>query len=451
MSAEPNETALLLRRAQTGDRAAFDRLLGRVRPALWAHALHRTSGDAHEADDITQEICVRVWRGFPQLQNPAVFWAWLQTVAASVYSDRLRQNTRRPKYALLDATSDLPTQNNDALPLGRLLHRERQRELSRALDQLPRANREALVWHVWGGCSYQEIADLAGVPATTVEGRIYRAKQQMRRLLLPKGAFLFAPTNADPPQRRKVIMPASAPANVSISPAAPARLPLSLVLFAQRFAALIDGGVSLAAALDALSDLPEPYGEAAQELARRVSAGEIPSRIMNERAELWGTAYIALVRVGEVGGILEEALRLAARLLTREYQLIQRQNETPFLLAPPSALPAAWDTQTTYQQTVTRLLFCQCAAILLGSGVPLTRVLSVCAVFLPAPLRADLSAAVGGDAAAAAVPDAAALLAPLGIFDRFVLTLLQTGQANGTLDLAFHKAGEALEQELSCF
>jgi DNA-directed RNA polymerase specialized sigma24 family protein len=76
-------------------------------------------------------------------------------------------------------------------PLEVVLSGEKQRELHRALLLLPQANRLALLMHVWGNYSYAEIAAFTEVRVTTVEGRIYRAKRQMQRLLYDEGtAFL---------------------------------------------------------------------------------------------------------------------------------------------------------------------------------------------------------------------------------------------------------------------
>src|SRR5205823_4465075 len=82
-------------------------------------------------------------------------------------------------------------------PLEALLAREKQRALRQALTALPYANRVALLMHVWGEYSYQEIAAFTDVPVTTVEGRIHRAKRQLRRLLqAASGEFACEPAPA---------------------------------------------------------------------------------------------------------------------------------------------------------------------------------------------------------------------------------------------------------------
>ncbi|MCC6442706.1 MAG: RNA polymerase sigma factor [Armatimonadetes bacterium] len=73
-------------------------------------------------------------------------------------------------------------------PLEAALRRERERIVRKALLDLPEANRLALLLHVWGGYSYEEIAAFAEVPVTTVEGRIFRARAKLRRLLRSEAA-----------------------------------------------------------------------------------------------------------------------------------------------------------------------------------------------------------------------------------------------------------------------
>ncbi len=77
-------------------------------------------------------------------------------------------------------------------PLEIVLSGEKQRELHRALLLLSAANRLALLMHVWEDYSYMEIAAFTEVSVSTVEGRIYRAKRQMQRLLFDEGSALFS-------------------------------------------------------------------------------------------------------------------------------------------------------------------------------------------------------------------------------------------------------------------
>ena len=177
----------LVRRAQAGDRAAFDRLAGLYRPALRALAFLRTS-DREAAQDLAQEALARAWEALPTLREPGAFLPWLKTIAGRACLNWHRQ--ARPADLPLESAAETPDRHG-LQPLPVLLARERGRTLRRALSELPDANRLALLMHVWEGASYQQIADFTGVAVTTVEGRISRARTQLRRLLRDDEDALF--------------------------------------------------------------------------------------------------------------------------------------------------------------------------------------------------------------------------------------------------------------------
>jgi len=183
------EETELVRRARAGDRAAFDRLAERYRAALRAMAFLRTS-DREAAQDLAQEALARAWAALPTLREPGAFLLWLKRIAARACLDWHRPARPEPLSLDDEGLSRLPAEA--ALqPLAILLARERQRALRQALASLPDANRVALLMHVWEGASYEEIAAFTNVCVSTVEGRLYRARKQLRRLLLDDEDALF--------------------------------------------------------------------------------------------------------------------------------------------------------------------------------------------------------------------------------------------------------------------
>ncbi|MBI3948572.1 MAG: RNA polymerase sigma factor [Armatimonadetes bacterium] len=171
----------LVRRAQQGDGSAFEELARHYRAALLAFAFSRT-GQREEAEDLVQEMLAAAWEKLPQLREPAHFGAWLRSIARNACRGWYRRS--RPWPASLDEASDAAQVPDPAPgPVEIILAREQQRAWHRALQSLPEANRLALLMHVWGDYSYEEIATILGVPVTTIEGRIHRAKAQLRRLL----------------------------------------------------------------------------------------------------------------------------------------------------------------------------------------------------------------------------------------------------------------------------
>jgi RNA polymerase sigma-70 factor (ECF subfamily) len=476
--------AALVRRARGGDRSAFDRLARHHRASLLAVAFLRTS-DLEAAEDLVQEVLTRAWRKLPDLQEPAAFVPWLRTILANACRDWYRR--ARPEPVPLEAEAEYPrVDDRHPQPLDALLAREQQRSLRRALVALPVANRVALLMHVWGDYSYHEIASFTGVPVTTVEGRIHRARRQLRCLLRDEAGG-FPAVQSDPrpgplplrgvhPSPRRPPTPwvpddacgAGPVPGVLDSPAPPApperhrrrpmslqkppelAQPLALVLFTHRFATLLDTGVPLVRSLDALQDAPPPYGEAARTLRTRVEQGEALSRVMAEMPELFPPIYRTMVRAGEVGGVLEETLRRTADLMTEEWKLVRRHPGTvaPVSFVNPGSPPLAadWDALSDYQRTTLLALFYETFGMLLVSGVQILEVMRTLAELMPPTMKEKLQAANWFIRGERLGPP----LERLGILPRFAAEMIAVGEERGHLDAAFERIANILRHDLEC-
>jgi len=169
------EDATLAARAQACDQAAFAELARRYRPALVALGFDRTR-NLEAAEDLAQEALVRTLEHIGELRDAASFPAWLRTIGANLCATWMRRSVTLP----LDDRASLDAPDMVAMAIRRC----EQREIAGALQDLPTANRLALLMHVWDGVPYERIAQFLGVPVTTVEGRIFRARQQLRKTLL---------------------------------------------------------------------------------------------------------------------------------------------------------------------------------------------------------------------------------------------------------------------------
>jgi len=173
--------AELVRLARLGDEPAFDRLARHYRAAVLAITFSRV-GNREEAEDLAQEVLLKAQAKIGELREPEAFPAWLKMIALNACRTWFRRSVPWPES--LDAiagAAQLP--DRSPTPLAVLLEKEKQRAWRRALIVLPQANRLALLMHLWGGYSYDEIAAFAEVPITTIEGRIHRAKAHLRRVL----------------------------------------------------------------------------------------------------------------------------------------------------------------------------------------------------------------------------------------------------------------------------
>lgn len=169
---------LLVVRCQLGERAAFDALIRRWSAPLQRYAMNLTR-DAALADDLVQDIWLRVLRGLNRLRDAAQFRAWLFGIAHRTFADRLRE-----RYALsldvsvdLDAVAAADDGNDDE---------DRVRALAGGLERLPLVEREVLTLFYLEALPLADIATALGIPVGTVKSRLYRARALLRQLLNPE-------------------------------------------------------------------------------------------------------------------------------------------------------------------------------------------------------------------------------------------------------------------------
>jgi len=187
------EDAALAERAQAGDRAAFTKLALRYRPALVALAFNRTRS-FDDAEDLAQEALTRAWQHRGHLREATSFPTWLRSIAANLCASWARKPVPLP---LGDESAD------DADVVRAVIARCEQRELARALQNLPTANRLAVLMHVRDGMPYERIAAFVGVPVSTVEGRVFRARQALRRSVIASVASLGGRTKKEKRNERR--------------------------------------------------------------------------------------------------------------------------------------------------------------------------------------------------------------------------------------------------------
>ena len=142
---------------------------------------YRLTGNRHDAEDLTQEVFVRVFRSLPTY-TPGTFEGWLHRITTNLFLDitRRRQRIRfeglgEETAARLKGTEPTPSQAFD--------DRHLDHDISVALADLPPEYRAAVVLCDIEGLTYEEIADVLGVKLGTVRSRIHRGRAQLRAAL----------------------------------------------------------------------------------------------------------------------------------------------------------------------------------------------------------------------------------------------------------------------------
>jgi RNA polymerase sigma-70 factor, ECF subfamily len=175
----------ILRKAQRGDERAFSIIVRAYQVPVFNYVL-RLVGDRALAEDLTQEVFLRVFQGLPRFSLRSKFTTWLFQVTKNRVLDELRASERRPR-AVADLEDIPPLVVLDA-PLERL---EAIDAVWRAVENLSVDLKLALLLRDVVGLSYIEIADSLEITLATVKWRIYKAREDVQVALAREGIRLY--------------------------------------------------------------------------------------------------------------------------------------------------------------------------------------------------------------------------------------------------------------------
>lgn len=181
---EPQGTASdleLIRRVQHGNTAAFDELMTRYNHAVYrlAYSMMRNHADA---EDISQEAFIRVYRAIGRYDERYRFYTWLHRITVNLCINQMKRQGRQRTVPL--PGTEVEAEGQDvADPRSGPADEDLRRDLDQALTRLPGEQRAALVLRVKEELSYNDIAKTLGIPVGTVMSRLARARCRLRELL----------------------------------------------------------------------------------------------------------------------------------------------------------------------------------------------------------------------------------------------------------------------------
>jgi RNA polymerase sigma-70 factor (ECF subfamily) len=175
--------AELIERCLARDNAAWDAIVARFRRKIF-HIAYKFTGRHDEAEDLTQEILLKVFRSLDKFNRDADFGTWLSSVARNYCIDHYRASKREREVLVEDLLAFDLAPASSGNPHRALEDRDRRSFLRQGLDLLPTKLRQAVVLRDLMGLSYQEMAERLRLPEGTVKSRINRGREELGRLLL---------------------------------------------------------------------------------------------------------------------------------------------------------------------------------------------------------------------------------------------------------------------------
>jgi RNA polymerase sigma-70 factor (ECF subfamily) len=180
----------VLHRAQRGDERAFALIVRQYQTPVFNYVL-RLTGDRNVAEDLTQEVFMRVFQGLPRFSLRCKFTTWLFQVTKNRVLDELRARERRPRA----------TVNLDDLPTLEVLDRpveegETIDAVWRAVHGLNPDLKMALLLRDVVGLPYNEIADSLEITLATVKWRIFKAREEVQLALAREGISFAGPAES---------------------------------------------------------------------------------------------------------------------------------------------------------------------------------------------------------------------------------------------------------------
>lgn len=186
----------LIARCQKADVAAFNEIVARYKGKIYNY-LFRMTGSAEDAEDLTQEVFVRMYTSIGSFRAEASLSTWLFRIAGNLCVDSFRRSKKRK--ALVQGSLDAPQAGDADEGMGAsrdvpdwshepdsvFARKEMGTQIQSALQKLPPKLRSAIILHDIEGLAYEEIAAAESIPLGTVKSRIFNARVALREHLRP--------------------------------------------------------------------------------------------------------------------------------------------------------------------------------------------------------------------------------------------------------------------------
>ena len=183
-----NSDLALVEECRNGNPAAFDELVRRYKDRIYA-VVYRFLGQHEDAQDISQEVFMRAYRGIQGFKGHAQVYTWLYSIAGNLARNKLRDRHRKGRdrgtaiESLQNGIRDHILPRSGRTPEDSARESETREALQACLRELPEHYRMAFVLRTVDDLSYAEIADAMGCPVGTVKSRLNQARRLLKHRL----------------------------------------------------------------------------------------------------------------------------------------------------------------------------------------------------------------------------------------------------------------------------
>ena len=197
-AASPDDVETLIQRCLQGDQRAWETVVRQHWRKVF-NVAYKFVGKHDEAEDLTQDIFLKIFRSLDTFDRRANFQTWLISVSRNLCIDHYRSVRKERETIDRDVDAgDLMPASTEASPIAALEQRDRVMLLRQALSALPETLRTAVLMRDIQELSYQEIADTLRLPEGTVKSRINRGRTELARQIKKLRGQDYSPSGSQP-------------------------------------------------------------------------------------------------------------------------------------------------------------------------------------------------------------------------------------------------------------
>jgi len=188
----------VLKQLQQNNKAAFAQLVDKYQRAVY-NLCYRMLGNPEEAEDISQETFLRVYRNIAKYDEKRSFSTWLLSISAHLCIDQLRK--RRMAIISIDSAPENEPADGSPSPEAMFYRKENQQQIQGLLKTLNPQDRAAVVMYYWYDFSYEEIALSLSMSSSAVKSRLHRARISLAQAFSKQNGENYVPerkTNESP-------------------------------------------------------------------------------------------------------------------------------------------------------------------------------------------------------------------------------------------------------------